>query len=176
MNEEYPARYSDPNGAEETILRNDGKTLRIRLRGVEFSGSMFDDFEPDAETESSKLLSFPYRPVQPIRRLRYRMGDAAARRSKWRRGTRRSSRGKIVLGVPDERGRLDKVELRLTLDVNGKEYSGSRRNGYFECALLEIQDALPGKHGHKSLHHLRLLRLLSPVGSGTIWLYGLLSR
>ncbi len=29
---EYPARYRDEYGEEETVLHNDGKTLRMRLR------------------------------------------------------------------------------------------------------------------------------------------------
>ena len=54
MKPEYPARYIDEHGEEETIIRNDGKTLRMRVRGVEFSGMRFEDFEPDEGGESKE--------------------------------------------------------------------------------------------------------------------------
>ena len=54
----YPAIYSDRYGEEKTIIQNDGKSLRMSLRGVIFSGSMFDDFEP-SNIEEAKLTLFP---------------------------------------------------------------------------------------------------------------------
>ena len=34
----YPARYHDALGEEQTIIENDGKQLRMVVRGVEFVG------------------------------------------------------------------------------------------------------------------------------------------
>jgi len=57
MNTEYPAHYTDQHGEEETIIRHDGKTLRMEVRGVAFSGTRFEDFTPDEGTDPSALAS-----------------------------------------------------------------------------------------------------------------------
>ena len=114
----------------------------MRLRGVEFSGTMFDDFEPDAETDASALTSFHINQYNELCacRIEWEMPLRVVEDGEEKRA---ALHGHIVLGVPGERGGLDKLELRLTLSVDGKEYSGSGRIGYFEDELLEIQNALP---------------------------------
>jgi len=42
----YPANYRDEFGEEITTIYNDGKTLRIKVRGVEFIGTAFDLLTP----------------------------------------------------------------------------------------------------------------------------------
>src|SRR3954471_18620796 len=54
----YPSHYHDRFGEEITAIQNDGKILRMSIRGVEFTGSMFDDFEPNT-TDELLLASFP---------------------------------------------------------------------------------------------------------------------
>ena len=164
MNEGYPALYSDLNGAEETILRNDGKTLRLSLRGVEFSGSMFDDFTPEAGTQSSALLAFHINQFNELCdcQIEWEMPLPVVINGEEKRA---ALHGHIVFGVPDQRGRLDKLELRLTLRVEGREYSGAGRGGYFEYALLEIQNALPENMDIKSCITCAFSDYL-PVGSG----------
>lgn len=55
---EYPARYRDANGDEETTIRNDRETLRMVVRGVAWSGSDFDSLEPEASTAPELLAQF----------------------------------------------------------------------------------------------------------------------
>jgi hypothetical protein len=40
-----PALCRDARGEEATIIENDGRTLRAHVRGVEFTGALFDDVE-----------------------------------------------------------------------------------------------------------------------------------
>lgn len=54
----YPAKYTDNKGEFETTIRNDWKTLRMNLRGVEFSGSSFDYFRPDENELEENLRTF----------------------------------------------------------------------------------------------------------------------
>ena len=54
----YPALYRDAHGEEATVIENDGKTLRMVMRGVEFEGTMFDDFEPSIAKDDPALASF----------------------------------------------------------------------------------------------------------------------
>jgi hypothetical protein len=42
----YPATYRDRNGEVRTTIRNDGQTLSMEVRGVDFRGTDFDMLEP----------------------------------------------------------------------------------------------------------------------------------
>jgi hypothetical protein len=57
----YPALYRDALGEEKTVIENDGKKLRMIVRGVEFTGTMFDDFEPSIIDDDPALASFRLR-------------------------------------------------------------------------------------------------------------------
>ena len=142
MNEEYPARYSDTNGAEKTVIRNDGKTLRMRLRGVDFSGAMFDDFEPEAGTDAAALTSFHISQFNALCGcfIEYDMPMPVVANGAEKKALLHT---KIVLGVPTARGGIDREEVRSTLHYEKNEYSGSGRSGWFEDELLEVQNALP---------------------------------
>jgi hypothetical protein len=48
----YPAPYQDASSQEVTGIENDGKTLRMVVRGVEFAGETFDLFQPVTGPES----------------------------------------------------------------------------------------------------------------------------
>ncbi len=54
----YPARYCDKYGEEEIIIQNDGKMLRMIVRGVEFTGTTFHSFEPIESSKESEIGSF----------------------------------------------------------------------------------------------------------------------
>src|SRR5689334_5705651 len=113
MNAQYPAHYRDEQGNEETTIRNDGQTLRMRVRGVEFSGTMFDDFEPEEGTEASALASFRlYRNELCSYAIECEMAAPMVARGE---PTQTLLHIRIALGVPDERGRLDREEVSLTL-------------------------------------------------------------
>lgn len=56
---QYPAMYRDARGEESTTIENNGKQLRMRVRGVEFSGYSFDAFAPLLPPESPQRASFP---------------------------------------------------------------------------------------------------------------------
>ena len=52
----YPAIYSDANSEENTGIENDGQTLRMVVRGVEFVSKpfgSFDDLQPVTEDACS---------------------------------------------------------------------------------------------------------------------------
>lgn len=58
MVESYPARYQDVYGAEDTIIDNDGKRLRMLVRGVEFVGTDFDALDSTLDPADPRLTSF----------------------------------------------------------------------------------------------------------------------
>ncbi len=55
MVQSYPARYQDAQGEEYTIIENDGKRLRMMVRGVEFVGADFDGLEPTLDPADPRL-------------------------------------------------------------------------------------------------------------------------
>jgi hypothetical protein len=55
-----PAIYRDRSGEEATILFNDGKLLRLAIRGIEFSGSGFTSLDPPADATPQQLTSFTF--------------------------------------------------------------------------------------------------------------------
>jgi hypothetical protein len=64
----YPAKYSDRNGQETTTIYNDGKQLRLRIRGIDFIGDDFESFEPITNNDSGTLDSFSFFPVAALMR------------------------------------------------------------------------------------------------------------
>lgn len=49
LNDIYDAIYEDARGRETTQIYNDGQELRISLRGIDFTSTDFDSFEPVPE-------------------------------------------------------------------------------------------------------------------------------
>jgi hypothetical protein len=141
----YPARYRDGSGEQVTAIRNDGRTLRMTVRGVEFSGEDFDAFAPSPREASASLASFTFQrgclcsctidcemPIPVV------IGD-------------RNDAGLLLvhleLGAPGSKGGLERESLQLELQLQGARFLASGRSGWFEDELLEIQSQLPeGTH------------------------------
>jgi hypothetical protein len=56
----YPARYEDRFGEERTTILNDGETLTMVVRGIQFQGKRFDRFEPRGTADPARLSSFMF--------------------------------------------------------------------------------------------------------------------
>lgn len=136
----FPTTYRDKFGTETTAIQNDGKVLLMTLRGVEFVGSMFDDFEPK-NPKVSDLNSFVFNhgwlcaceinceiPVQVTVAGNRVEGKLHAH---------------IKLGGPKANGRIEYERIGLELLVNEKSYKSSGQNGWFDDELWEIQNLLP---------------------------------
>lgn len=54
----YPAVYTDARGSVETVVVNDGVTMGVRIRGVDFAGNDLDCFEPSPDATTEKLRPF----------------------------------------------------------------------------------------------------------------------
>jgi hypothetical protein len=137
----FAAFYQDKFGVETTVIQNDGKNLRMVIRGIEFNGFMFDDFEPNV-TDETLLASFLLN-----------------------RGTLCSCRiscdipvavvvletiiecvlnAQIELGDPKSNGGIDREQIRLTLQLDDQVFQSSgAKGGWFDDELQEIQTVLP---------------------------------
>lgn len=140
----YPATYHDRQGEEATTIANDGKTLRMVVRGVEFTGESFDFFEHCLDPGDPALASFSLHGrdlcscvIECDMPMQVAVGNETLDSNLHMR---------LDLGDPrpgGDRG-IDREELLLNLTIAGKSFSSCGQHGWFENELLEIQAALPG--------------------------------
>lgn len=137
----YPAKYSDKFGEVTTTIHNDGETLQINLRGVEFSGKWFDDFEAEQTTSTESLKAFPseQRELSDCT-LEWEMPLAIVSNEGEVSGTLLAY---LKLGALRQNRGLEKISLLLKLRYAEQLISSRGFSGLFECELLDIQKALP---------------------------------
>ncbi len=136
---QYSTIYTDSNGIEETTITNDGKILRMVLRGVTFEDTGFDSFEPIDGTNSLLLRNFTLNGtdlcsckiefVIPV----LVVGDE-------------DTTGKLICTLdlgPPSNNRGIKTDLSIILKHKDCEYASSGKNGGFEYELIDIQEQLP---------------------------------
>ncbi len=140
MFEIYPAKYCDEFGEEITTIHNDGKLLCMVLRGIEFQGSMLDDWEAIAEI--SPLVSFPLHHGELCAYvLKLEMPVSIVQNNHVLSGTLRV---RLELGIPVvTTGGLDRENLQLELIFDNLSFKSCGKHGWFEDELLEIHKILP---------------------------------
>src|ERR1039457_3061420 len=141
MEWKYPTTFSDRWGSEVTTMYNDGATLSVVLRGVQFSGKDFDMLKPDPQTPNALLDKFTLN----LGRLcgctfDMKIETPVLARDKEQRG---SLAAHLELGKRTDSGGIDRESLRLSLRVDGNAYSSDGTTGWFEGELLSLQRALP---------------------------------
>lgn len=136
-----PARYTDANTTEATTIDNDGKTLRMTIRGVEFTCSNFDAFWPPENAAPDQLRSFS------LHRGYLCSCQIACEMSVPIHDNGKDSSGilaiELKLGGPAGNLGLESEELSIALRYQESIFEGSGRSGWFEDELLEIQQQLP---------------------------------
>ena len=137
----YPAKYTDTHGTEHTSISNDGETLRVAIRGVEFAGTDFDSLQPIEETPADRLQSFSlHRSELCSCRLEFEMQIPLRDNGRDRTGVLSID---LRLGSPSPNGGLDCEQLLVVLDYDDRRIAGSGESGWFEDELTEIQKQLP---------------------------------
>ena len=138
---EYPARYRDRSGEEQTTIVNDGHSLTMFLRGVRFEGNDFDCFEPSGPPGRDALSLFSFLngslcsctiegdiPILVVTSA----------------GTVNSQLTfELELGEPLPTGQMDKEQLKLRLVVEARTYESTGKTGWFEGEMLDLQSQLP---------------------------------
>lgn len=137
----YAAVYRDANGEEKTAIQNDGKTLRMAVRGVEFAGPSFDQFKPITSTGDVRQAPFTFeRGDLCAYVIECNIGVPVVVNESILRGTLHVY---LDLGGPVEGKRIGHEILRLTLKSQQHTVRSYDEDGVFETALLQIQRALP---------------------------------
>src|SRR5688500_5088684 len=109
MDVSYPAKYRDKHGEVDTVIRNDGQTLSMVIRGVEFSGQAFDLFEPTDWSDSSRLASFTFQKASTVDKS----GNSTGPQDAWLTGFTNNTEMPIVVVVGD---RVENGTLLVHLD------------------------------------------------------------
>src|SRR5689334_2517878 len=110
----YPAKYTDARGSETTVIANDGETLRMPLRELEFVGDDFDSFEPpkDATAEQLGRFSLQFGWLCSCRiecKIPIPVNDCG-------RQVDGTLLVELVLGDPAPNGGIDREDLRIVLE------------------------------------------------------------
>ncbi|MCA9227475.1 MAG: hypothetical protein KDA47_17770 [Planctomycetales bacterium] len=137
----YPAKYTDAHGTEGTCITNDGETLRMTVRGVEFAATDFDSLEPSEDTAADQLHSFSlHRGELCSCRIECEMQIPIHDNGVDLTGTLAIV---LQLGDPTPNSGLDREQLSVVLNYNERTIAGSGKGGWFEDELIEIQKGLP---------------------------------
>ena len=159
----YPAKYTDAHGSEETNISNDGETIRMDIRGVNFTGTDFDSLEPSGDTQQDQLAHFALNHNELCScRIECAIPIPVCGHAKQALGTLSVE---LILGDPEPKGGLDRETLQITLACDYGRFAGSGKSGWFEDELLEIQSQLPdGVHMRACINC--LYSDYSPYGHG----------
>jgi hypothetical protein len=136
----YPVKYHDRFGKEQTSILNDGKTLSMTVRGVEFQGTDWDSLEPlpmSALVENQFVLQGG---SLCSCKIEVEMPVPVVISDKGENGTLEIE---IELGDPLPNGNLNKETLLLKLRLGNEVLSSSGRSGWFEDEMLDLQRKLP---------------------------------
>src|SRR5262245_8407902 len=126
----YPAKFTDARGCEVTTITNDGETLRIALRGLEFIGRDFDSLSPREGAAADQLQPFTlHHNCLCSCRIECRIPIPIHARGEQRACELLVD---LSLGDPAPNGGLDCEELRLTLEYDNQRFCGSGKSGWFE--------------------------------------------
>lgn len=140
----YPAKYSDEYGEELTTIHNDGKTLRITVRGVDFAGRDFDGLEPADNSTKQKLQTFSLGKFRELCECKIKCEIPIKIQAQ------KEIPAKLImnlgLGKETVRGGPDEEDLILTLQYDGKEFRSNGTSGWFEDELVGLQKQLPVGH------------------------------
>ena len=137
----YPTKYTDSHGLETTTIFNNGETLRVSLRGLEFVGNDFDSLESPKGATPEQLEPFSLHHRCLCRcRLECQIPVLIHDRSQQVHG---DLVVELVLGGPTPNGQLDREELRIILEYDNERFESCGTSGWFEDELLGIQTQLP---------------------------------
>lgn len=137
----YPARYKDRFGKQQTTILNDGKTLTMVLRGVQFQGDDFDSFTTKDTPFSQHLASFTFLhghlgfcvieadiPILVMTPLGIVNGLLTF---------------ELKLGTPLATNQMNREQLKLRLTANEQTFYSAGKTGWFEGEMRDLHGRLP---------------------------------
>jgi hypothetical protein len=149
----YPAQYTDEFGTEATIIINNGSSLKMTLRGVDFSGKDFHSFKIQStiNDKNSKFNLFAdelcgyFIDCQiPILIVHNDEESQALLYVYIEYGRPAEVVSPVKTNLENNLGIVVET-MRLEIEYQGKTYSSSGENSYstFDEQLTELKDVLP---------------------------------
>lgn len=144
MQATYPAVYRDQFGEEKTVIENDGQTLRMVVRGVEFISTpfgSFDGFTPAALEEASQagFILDPYHDLIATTLIfEVPMSIIAGVETVPSTLTVQIDLEGVGLNAAERHW----ADVSMVLAFSGSRYASCGHNGSFEAELLQIQRQL----------------------------------
>jgi hypothetical protein len=139
VNARWPGFYTDARGRDPVAISTDGHAFSMELRGVTFTGEMFDDMEPAVSPGADAPFTLHHGTLCACT-LEWTMPVSLTTAA----GERTAHLDcRLVLGAPDSRNALDREDLDLTLRHENIQVTTTRSHGWFEDALTDIQRQLP---------------------------------
>jgi hypothetical protein len=133
-------RYCDRHGEVSTTIKNDGKTLSMVVRGVEFRGNDFDTLEPSDGTDPDRLTPFTLLHGLCACTIEAKMPIRAVVDGDTVQGLLSIH---LELGEPKSNGSIDREVLALGLMLGQTVYRSRGTSAWFEDELLDLQRQLP---------------------------------
>jgi len=169
----YPALYRDQFGEEQTAIENDGQTLRMVVRGVEFISrpfGSFDDFEPVTQ-EEGVLSSFTLDSYHDLvaATLIFEVPLPLVTDADTVTATLTVHVDLEGAGSREE-GDQHWADPRTNLSVGDSHYASSGGWGCFELEMLQIQRQLPSDAYMKCCFNCAFSGY-SPYGNGLWGMY-----
>jgi hypothetical protein len=150
MMQVLPAKYKDESGEYETVIRNDGKTLRMIVRGIEFLGGSFDDFRVKEDLSKEHLDSFTLDKYGELSDCVIECTIPVLIISD-QNESEATLLVKLEFGKVGERGWKDEGDLTLVLEYEDFKFQSKRKEiGWLEDSLEEIKKQLPEGHSFKN--------------------------
>lgn len=139
--QKYHAQYIDDFGTEETIILNDGRTLQMRLRGVDFRGSMIDDWKSIKGREHcrslftfdewNQLFAFSLHFQMPVTFVDNQLSKDAMLAVN------------LEIGKPQPKNLAVTTSLRIALITSDNHFQPDKAYEWFDDGLLAIRNLLP---------------------------------
>ena len=140
----YSAKYIDGNGEEITTILNDGKTLRMKLRNIDFVGDDFDSFELINGEGNAEIDSFSF----------FRLSDGSYQLENYElfvdiplpivtKGQTRQGTLKVYLDLRNHKENKSKKDNLLLALIYGENQIKSSGAGFFDLEMAALQRQLP---------------------------------
>jgi hypothetical protein len=132
----FNGSFSDSNGTESIIFRNDGRTLRTRIRGCDFEGPNFDSLQPLSDAPGFTFAHGALCGCTMVADLPILLSAPEGIRHV-------IVLAKMTFGQPDVRGSLDSQTLLLSMEQSEFNLQSAGQSPHFEDELLSLNARLP---------------------------------
>lgn len=160
----YKSIYNDKFGTENSEFHSNGSELKIELRGIEFTGNCFETLEGKIDKEKFEYVEFKGEEENgDLTNCKFSL-DIPLMIVKDGTEMIKLLQTEVQLGKSENHG------ITLKIHSEEKTISTSKRFGYFEDAIIDIQNQLPNDEKIKSCLSCKFSHY-SPYGNG---MYGYL--